>query len=41
MERRLKEIDKEYKGKIFPDEIVREVSYLEMQIERIIDNERP
>lgn len=36
MEKRLKELNKE---KIFTDEIIREVAYLERQIERIIDNE--
>lgn len=44
MEQRLKEINKEYflkSSKPVPDEIIWEVSYLERQIERIIENETP
>lgn len=35
MEQRLKELNKE---KVVTDEIIREVAYLEMQLERINDN---
>ena len=36
MEKRLRELNKE---KVFTDEIIREIAYLERLLERIIENE--